>query len=46
MLESQKAVKLEILTREVEVLVYQEEGGEARIEWADERGGVLSVVRR
>lgn len=39
-----KARKLEMLTRELEILVRQEEGGETRIAWADGRNGVLSVA--
>ena len=34
-----------MLAREVEEVVHQEEGGEARMEWKDWRGGVLSGVR-
>ncbi|MBA7526889.1 hypothetical protein ES705_19060 [subsurface metagenome] len=39
-----KARKLEMLTRELEILVHQEERGETRIAWADERNGILSVA--
>lgn len=40
-----QARKLEMLTREAEVVVHQEEGGEARMEWTDGKGLVLGGVR-